>query len=137
MKNILGYKKTNFDKYYNSNAEYDRIFETKLILDNEGEFYKDYKNMQDKIYKTLLDGTYDKGKAVNGIQRLIYSYIKSGKNKYLPVLTKKEREEVANAMLEDINLDLSSELPYFAKALKAKKKLTPSMQRRLNKILKS
>lgn len=137
MKNVLGYKKTNLDSYWNSNIEYDRLGESKLILDNEREFYDNYRVIEDKIYKSLLDGTYDKDKAVNGIQRLIYSYIKSGKNKHLPVLTKKEREEVANAMLEDINLDLNSNLPYFAKALKAKKKLTSSMQRRLNKILKS
>ena len=119
------------------NVKNERLRESKLILDNEREFYDSYKVMKDKIYKTLLDGTYDKDKAVNGIQKLIYSYIKSGKNKYLSVLTKKEREEVANAMLEDLNCDLESNLPYFARTLKAKKKLTPSMQRRLNKIIKS
>lgn len=137
MKNILGYKKTKLNSSCNGNAKNERLCESKLILDNERGFYDNYRVIKDKIYKSLLDGTYDKDKVVNGIQRLIYSYIKSGKNKYLPVLTKKEREQIANAMLEDINLDLNSNLPYFAKALKAKKKLTPSMQRRLNKILKS
>ena len=39
-------------------------------------------------------------------------------------------------MLEDLNDDLSSELPMFAESLKAKKKLTPQMQRRLEKIVK-
>lgn len=136
MKNILGYKKTNLNSYSNSNIEYDRLGESKLILDNEREFYNNYKVIEDKIYKSLLDGTYDKDKAINGIQRLIYTYIKSGKNKYLPVLTKKEREQVANSMLEDLNDDLSSELPMFAKSLKAKKKLTPQIQRRLEKIVK-
>ena len=128
MKNILGYKKVNLDK------DWSRLGSSKLILDNEREFYDSYKIIEDKIYKSLLEGTYDKDKAINGIQRLIYTYIKSGKNEYLPVLTKKEREEIANSMLEDINLDLNSNLSYFAKVLKTKKKLTPLMQERLNRI---
>lgn len=128
MKNILGYKKVNLDK------DWSRLGSSKLILDNEREFYDGYKIIEDKIYKSLLEGTYDKDKAINGIQRLIYTYIKSGKNEYLPVLTKKEREEIANSMLEDINLDLNSNLSYFAKVLKTKKKLTPLMQERLNRI---
>lgn len=130
MKNILGYEKVNLDK------NWPRLGDSKLILDNEREFYNNYKVMKDKIYKTLLDGTYDKDKAVNGIQKLIYTYIKNGNNKYLPVLTKKEREQIANSMLEDLNDDLRSELPMFAKSLKAKKKLAPQMQRRLEKIVK-
>ena len=114
--------------------DWSRLGSSKLILDNEREFYDSYKIIEDKIYKSLLEGTYDKDKAINGIQRLIYTYIKSGKNEYLPVLTKKEREEIANSMLEDINLDLNSNLSYFAKVLKTKKKLTPLMQERLNRI---
>lgn len=130
MKNILGYEKVNLDKNWS------RLGDSKLFLDNEREFYNNYKVMKDKIYKSLLDGTYDKDKAINGIQRLIYTYIKTGKNKYLPVLTKKEREQIANSMLEEINLDLNYELPKFAKALNAKKKLSSLMQRRLEKIVK-
>lgn len=40
MKNILGYKKTNLDSYWNSNIEYDRLGESKQILDNGKELYK-------------------------------------------------------------------------------------------------